>query len=393
MINIMANETLGYKKIRIGWFASGFVGRPASGTAYVARRVVEHLITRRSDKFEIILFTKNELESSQAHLDSILKSATIVELPAVKGSFMNGSRQFYKYCKNSEIIVDFLIFSVARVYPFFWKFPAKKFICIFHAAGDVTVKADKFVLSKHIYNYVNKLQWKYFDAIIAVSEFARREIIENYGVAAAAIRIIPPGVDSFKQESISRPNSIKSNKPIVAVMGRWQTFKNVGFTCKILRELRKNSSIDFHIVLVGRSNVKGRENVENEIKLHSKQSITVIEYLEPSELVWLYQNAKLTIVPSLNEGFGMPSFEAYASGATLLVHSKTPAASMLKNESGVYSCNMEDFAESFSQIKFILENYAPVDIISRSNFISNRKLTWEDFGEKYVELILEQTLY
>jgi hypothetical protein len=47
----MANEKLAYKKIRIGWFASGFVGRPASGTAYVARRVVEHFIIRCSDKF------------------------------------------------------------------------------------------------------------------------------------------------------------------------------------------------------------------------------------------------------------------------------------------------------------------------------------------------------
>jgi hypothetical protein len=54
---------------------------------------------------------------------------------------------------------------------------------------------------------------------------------------------------------------------------------------------------------------------------------------------------------------------------------------------------MEDFVESLSEIKFILENYVPVDLISRSNYISNRKLTWIDFGEKYAELILEQSLY
>jgi len=389
----MKSEKLLQNKIRIGWLASGFVGRSASGTAYVARQVVEQFLTRYNDYFEIVMFTKNENESAQIRLDPVLNTATVIQLPKIYGRFMNGSRQFYRYTKNKEKVVDFLIFSVARVYPFFWRFPAKKFICIFHAAGDVTVKTDKFVLSKHIYNYINKFQWKSFDAIIAVSEFAKNEIVENYGVAAPAVRIIPPGIDSFKSISAMKPVFINSDKPIIAVMGRWQTYKNVGFACKVLRKLQEDSQLDFHIVLVGRSNVKGRDKVLKEVSLHLSDRLSLIEYLEPSELIWVYQNAQLVVIPSLNEGFGMPSFEAYSVGAKILVHSTTPAAYMLKNELGVYSCDMTNFFESSNKIRFILEKSDHVNQFRRDKYLTNRKLTWNDFGNKYADLILEQSLY
>lgn len=389
----MKSEKQLENKIRIGWLASGFIGRPASGTAYVARQIVEQFLIKHYDNFEIVIFTKGEYESAQARLDPSLQNVEIVQLPKVNGKFMNGSRQFYRYTKNKEKVVDFLIFSVARVYPFFWRFPAKKFICIFHAAGDVTVKADKFVLSKHIYNYINKFQWRHFDSIIALSEFAKNEIVENYGIAAAAVRIIPPGIDSFKSISGTQPALIKSNKPIIAVMGRWQTYKNVSFACKVLRNLQKVSQENFHIVLVGRSNVKGRDKVLKELRLHTSNNISIIEFLTPSELVWLYQNAQLVVIPSVNEGFGMPSFEAYSVGAKILVHSTTPAAYMLKNESGVYSCDMTNFSETYSKIRFILEKNDPINLNSRNKYIENRKLTWADFGNKYTDLILEQSLY
>lgn len=389
----MNSEKLFQNRIRIGWLASGFIGRSASGTAYVARQVVEQFLTRYNDHFEIVMFTKNENESAQVRSDPVLHNATVIQLPKVYGTFMNGSRQFYRYAKNKEKVVDFLIFSVARVYPFFWRFPAKKFICIFHAAGDVTVKADKFVLSKHIYNYINKLQWRSFDSIIAVSEFAKNEIVENYGVAVAAVRVIPPGINSFMSSSPTKPAFINSKKPIIAVMGRWQTYKNVGFACKVLRKLQEDPQVDFHIVLVGRSNVKGRDKVFKEVSLHSSGRLSLIEYLEPSELVWLYQNAQLVVIPSLNEGFGMPSFEAYSVGAKILVHSTTPAAYMLKNELGVYSCDMTNFLDSCNKIRSILEKNDQTNQILRNKYIKNRKLTWVDFGDKYADLILEQSFY
>lgn len=272
------------KRISVGWLASGFVGRPASGTAYVSWKIIEHFLNDYHDEFEVVLFTKNENETNQACANHMLHNAKIIELPWVKGKLLRGFRQYFKYVKIEPKSIDFLFFSVSRVYPFYWKFPAKKFISIFHAAGDITVKGEKFVLSKNIYNLINKFQWKRFDAVIAVSEFGRNEIVENYRIPRAAIRIIPPGVDSFLQESPKKPHQIVGDSPFVAIMGRWQGFKNVEFACKVMRNLNVESQKPTKIILIGRSNVHGREKVFSEITRHPVGQLTAIEFLEPKSL-------------------------------------------------------------------------------------------------------------
>ena len=389
----MSNDFQSQTRISVGWMASGFVGRPASGTAYVSWKIIEQFLMKYSHEFEVVLFTKNTLETELATDHPLLRNATIIQLPAVSGKLLRSSRQYFKYSKSTDKKIDFLFFSVARVYPFYWKFPAKKFISIFHAAGDVTVKGEKFVLSKHIYNLINKLQWKHFDAVIAVSEFARNEIIQNYGVAAAAVRIIPPGVDSFLQDLPIKPEPIQEGSRFVAIIGRWQGFKNVEFACSVMRELNLELSSPIKTILVGRSNVYGREKVLKEISMHPQGQITTIEYLEPGELMWLYKNADLVIVPSLNEGFGMPSFEAYAGEANLLVHTGTPASTILRGQKGVYACDMQDFNLALSTVKTILSEQNIRHYGQRSQFIQDKKLHWSDFAERYADLIREQSWY
>lgn len=386
-------QTISNKKITIGWLASGFIGRPASGTAYVARKIVIYFLTSCRDKFEIVLFTKSDIESNIAKEDVELRGAVVKQLPNVKGKLLAGSRQFYKYCRLEKGQIDLLIFSVARVYPFYWKFPAKKFFCIFHAAGDVSIRSEKFVLSKHIYNFINKIQWKKFDAIIAVSEFARNEIIKYYGVAKPAVRVICPGVDSFVSMQSVRPLIPNIQKPIITVMGRWQRFKNLDFVCQVLSDHDKFQYSQFQTVVVGRSNVLGSKRYLRDSNKHLDINFTAFEYLEPSELIWLFENSALVIVPSLNEGFGMSAFEAFAGGANLLVHRGTPASLVLADQPGVFSCNMRESDEIATTILQVIQLGAKFNLEPRMDFINKRQLTWTDFGQKYMNLVQEQFYY
>ncbi len=389
----MARSLPSKRRITVGWMASGFVGRPASGTAYVSWKIIEHFLNEYRDEFEVVLFTKNKNETNQAYSNNDLRNAKIIELPFVKGNLFKGFRQYFKYTKVNQERIDFLFFSVSRVYPFYWKFPAKKFISIFHAGGDITVKGEKFVLSKHIYNFINKWQWKRFDAIIAVSEFGKDEIVKNYGIARAAVRVIPNGVDSFLQESPKQPHQIAEESPFVAIIGRWQGFKNVEFACKVMRTLNIEAKKTTKIVLVGRSNVYGRDKVLKEIQRHPVGQLIAIEYLEPEELVWIYKNAQLVIIPSLNEGFGMPSFEAYASGARIVVHTGTPASKLLDRQKGVFSCDMQDFEKSLMMFRRLLGKQDDIDTQERYYFALDNNLLWSDVARKYADLIREQSWY
>ena len=351
------------------------------------------LLESYADKFELILFTRNNQETESIRLNPMFSKAKVVQLPKVQGKFMQSSRQFYKYCRIKPEKIDVLHFSAPRVYPFFWLFPAEKFFCTFHAAGDITVKADKFVLSKHVYNLIIKLQWKHFDAIIAVSEFGRKEIIDNYGVSKSGVRIIPPGADSFKKAGSRPVKCLENKKPLIVVMGRWQTFKNVGKISQELYSLNDQLDNEYHLVLLGRSNVLGREHVHEIIKDFDDRNFTAIEYLEPDELNWLFLNSRVVIVPSLNEGFGLPSFEAYAGGANVLVHRGTPASTILESEAGVFSCDMQDMSEFRKLTRLILNLNQVVDHINRERKLEELGITWESYAQRIAELYEENFRY
>ena len=57
----MAN-LISQKKIKVAWFASGFVGRYASGTAQVAKKTILNLILNHSNEVQIVIIAKTKAE-------------------------------------------------------------------------------------------------------------------------------------------------------------------------------------------------------------------------------------------------------------------------------------------------------------------------------------------
>ena len=315
------------KKIRVAWFASAFVGRSASGTAQTARKILTHLITDHSDDIEVILLAKNIDEFNLLKDEQIFTNQEVILLPKVFGKKFKSSRQFYKFCllkRNLEI--DILNFSVPRVYPFYWLFPAKKIVCTFHAGGDVTVPRDFFALSREIYNFIIKIQWKKFDAIIAVSKFAADEISSAYKIPLKFITTIYGGTDNLwgqVDQEISRdPN-------LVIIMGRWQKYKNLHTVINAFKYHEITNNLNLKIKVVGRSGSKDNVLILNALSDFPYDQIELIEYLSDKELSLEYRRASVVFHPSINEGFGLPAFEAFGEGARVIAHVGTPASEML----------------------------------------------------------------
>ena len=62
--------------------------------------------------------------------------------------------EYYKYFQTLSRWEKFT--DIFGKNPFFWFFPAKKIICTFHAAGDITAPRDYFVISREVYNFIIK---------------------------------------------------------------------------------------------------------------------------------------------------------------------------------------------------------------------------------------------
>ena len=377
------DNLVSHKKIKVAWFASGFVGRNASGTAQVAKKTIINLILNYSNEVQIVLLAKTKSEILLIQNEKLYSGVEIILMPKVYGKKFRSSRQFYKFCIfKRKFDIDILHYSVPRVYPFFWLFPAKKIVCTFHAAGDVTIPGDFFSLSKNIYNYIVMKQWKKFAAIIAVSEFAANEISTAYGVPLKSISTIYNGADNLWGKF---EENLEKNLNSVVVVGRWQTFKNLHSIISAFKKFEIQNNRNLKLKVIGRSGLKDNKLMLDALEGFPRNQIELIEYLSDSDLAREYRGASVVFHPSINEGFGLPAFEAFGEGARIVAHTGTPASRILNSQEGVVFGDLLDETQVVdSYRKILMQKFG--NIIERRQFIESIGATWALSTKKYVEL-------
>ncbi len=380
------------KMIRISWFAHTLVGREASGTGTVARNIAKILIEKNKAQIETTLISKNSETRNLLLRDEMFSKNNVVDLNPVRGSKLKFSRQYFLASQNKKLKdanLDFLIFTVPRFFPYFWKFPAKKFICIFHAAGDITVKPDFFAVSRVIYNFIARHQWRKLSGIIAVSDRAKKEISLSYHIPEEYISVLLPGADHLwdVKEKIPQKLPFSEHEKIILVMGRWQEFKNMH---SVLDSIVNNLEFykSFKFVFLGKSNSVKSNFLKRDLSKLPPTMFVSYDFLDDSELAWLYRNSYLVIHPSLNEGFGLPAFEAFGEGCRLLVHEETPAADYLKNFDNVTVANLSDSSSIQRAIKSsINSNMIPVG--EARGYLNSINAEWELAANSFLKIVVK----
>jgi glycosyltransferase involved in cell wall biosynthesis len=371
------------KKIKVAWFVSGFVGRHASGTAQTAKKIISNLLNNHSSEVQIILVAKNEDEVKLLKTEKLFLDVEIILLPKVYGKKFRSARQFYKFCIfGRKLDIDILHYSVPRVYPFFWLFPAKKIVCTFHAGGDITAPRDYFVLSREIYNYIIKKQWKKFAAVVADSKFAADEIELAYHIPIEFIKIIYLGSDNLWGEIYEE---IEKELNCIVIVGRWQRYKNLHTVINAFKKFEIPNNKNLRLKVIGKSGLKDNKLILDALEGFPKNQIELIEYLSDSDLALEYRRASVVFHPSVNEGFGLPAFEAFGEGARVIAHTGTPANQILDSQEGVLFDNLLDETKVLECYRKILAlNFG--NVTQRRLFIESINSTWASSTKKYVEL-------
>jgi glycosyltransferase involved in cell wall biosynthesis len=145
------------------------------------------------------------------------------------------------------------------------------------------------------------------DAIIAVSAFTKRQVIELLAVDASRVHVIHHGVRELAFTAAGREN-------IVLNVGAIQTRKNI----VRLVEAFESLDADWRLVLAGAFGY-GSEAIRDRIERSpARDRISVLGYITPVELGSWYARATIFAFPSLDEGFGMPLLEAMAAGVPIV---------------------------------------------------------------------------
>jgi glycosyltransferase involved in cell wall biosynthesis len=199
--------------------------------------------------------------------------------------------------------------------------------------------------------------------VLTVSEAVKREIVTTFGCADEHVLVAPNGIDPH-----FTPGGTSSD--YFLFVGNDKPHKNVGALVDAFARVRA-ARPDLRLVLAGApfARFAQRDGVECR---------SFVDDLAP-----LYRGALAVVVPSIEEGFGLPAAEAMACGAPVIT-SHAAALVEVTNDAALHA---SDFADAMLRVA---SDDALRRELARRGIARASRFTWRACAEKTRDAYLGQ---
>lgn len=172
-------------------------------------------------------------------------------------------------------------------------------------------KKQKYL--RHLQKLINRA-----DALICVSDFSKRDVLQHCDIGNKPLHVIYNGTNILNQPLLSS-NSYKPKKPFLFSIGVVNRKKNF----HVLLPLLQNNSME--LVIAGKHD---DESYISYIKDRSEElgvggNVRLLGRVTENEKAWYFNNCSAFALPSISEGFGLPLTEAMSYGKPLFLSDKT----------------------------------------------------------------------
>jgi glycosyltransferase involved in cell wall biosynthesis len=151
---------------------------------------------------------------------------------------------------------------------------------------------------------------KRVQVVFTPSEYVKRKVTERFGISN--VIVTPNGVDG----SVFHPdakNNLDLPKKYILFVGSLQPRKNLNLVFDAWKEIKSECAKTW-LVIAG-----GSGNVFRDVKSPQEERVRFLGYVSDKDLPGLYAHAECFVLPSFDEGFGLPALEAMACGTPVIV--------------------------------------------------------------------------
>lgn len=227
------------------------------------------------------------------------------------------------------------------------------------------------------------------DAIIAVSQATKDDIKKYYG-RTHNVHVVHHGIDHEKFRVFSKEEKQAGlrkiqetypniHSPYILFVGQIQPRKNIVRLVEAFEEL---ASQPLQLVIAGGHGWNNKEIYERIEKSPARDNIIVTGAVPDELLPTLYANAEVFILPSLQEGFGIPLIEAAACGVPVVTSNVSSMAEVV-GDAGVL-IDPKDSVSIASGIERALNNR---DMYSNKSTSMASKYTWDKTAQETLRII------
>lgn len=225
--------------------------------------------------------------------------------------------------------------------------------------------------------------------IITVSEFTKKDILENYAVLESKIEVTYEAADNV--ESVSVADEKKSGqtlakygiiRPYILYVGNAYPHKNLERLISAFAQVHQGNR-ELKLVLVGKEDYFYRR-LKSIVAKKKISNVIFAGFVADSDLNEVYREAMVYAFPSLYEGFGIPPLEAMAMGVPVASSNHSCMREIL-GESALYfdGRNEKDIAE---KIEKIISDVELRNDLIRKGSEQVKKYSWEKMAKKTLKI-------
>ena len=159
-------------------------------------------------------------------------------------------------------------------------------------------------------------------AVMVSSRYAAAEVTRELQLDPSRVHVCPPGRPAWADEvrGVRQANGGRGRH--ILFVGTLSRRKNVGTLLEAYARLRSKMTAVPPLVLAGhRTPASSRWEARCE-QTPLKGHITITGYVDAAQKIDLYANAAMLVLPSYEEGFGLPVLEAMACGVPVVISSR-----------------------------------------------------------------------
>lgn len=175
------------------------------------------------------------------------------------------------------------------------------------------------------------------DALIAISEFTRRDLITTLGVSEERVHTIYPGINPFyehrrphDEDMVRVGRDPRLAQPFILFVGTVEPRKNISGIIKAFDIIKQNPRHrDLRLIIAGNNGWLYATILRDAAHAQWAKDILFWGAASHEELRVLFNRAEVFVYPSFFEGFGLPPLEAQVCGTPVIASNRSSLPEVL----------------------------------------------------------------
>lgn len=238
------------------------------------------------------------------------------------------------------------------------------------------------LLDRRIMSLSCRLATRMAVALVTISDFSKRVLVETYDISPDRVHVTPLGVEASLfapptdagATSVLRRELRLPSEVLFFPANTWP-HKNHERLLEALAVLRDADGLRPTLVLTGSAKHGHRAVMAAVERLGLHDQVRWLGYVDEVRLVALYRTATALVFPSLHEGFGMPILEAMAAGCPVAC-SRTTATGETAGDAAL-TFDPADVADIAAALRTLLQSKELRRDLRRRGLERAARFTWE----------------